>query len=387
MRGERIDRGDPPPVLVIGNPGDRRTRLFEKAVWDAWGRPARLLPWSDVLADPVRLAEAVDETTIVRIDSPGDDFLVWRKLVAMGAQDRRTEVSTSIAEDEAQALSPELGRVRFLRQWYLGWCRALESIATTLAAHPPRSVMNPPDAIRLCFDKDAVHEVLRTHGLPRPERLAGIASFDQLRDTMRNARWSQVFVKPCHASTASGVIALRCSDRGTIAITSLEQVSRPTEWHFYNSFKVRRYDREADVARAVDFILGEGAVVERWIPKLTVGDSAVDVRVVVIDGHPLHTVARASRRPITNLHLRSRRLAGDDIRRRIGDSAWEAGLHSAAAASRACGCGYSGIDLLFDPTGRHAILEVNAFGDLLPGLLHRGRDTYTSEIEMLGRVA
>jgi hypothetical protein len=32
---------------------------------------------------------------------------------------------------------------------------------------------------------------------------------------------------------------------------------------------------------------------------------------------------------------------------------------------------------------RHAIAEVNAFGDLLPGLLNDGRDTYAQQIEVL----
>ena len=32
---------------------------------------------------------------------------------------------------------------------------------------------------------------------------------------------------------------------------------------------------------------------------------------------------------------------------------------------------------------RHAVAEVNAFGDLLPGLLVDGRDTYAAQLEAL----
>jgi hypothetical protein len=43
---------------------------------------------------------------------------------------------------------------------------------------------------------------------------------------------------------------------------------------------------------------------------------------------------------------------------------------------------YAGIDLLIaNGFRKHAILEVNAFGDLLPNVLWNGRDTYTAEIE------
>ena len=30
---------------------------------------------------------------------------------------------------------------------------------------------------------------------------------------------------------------------------------------------------------------------------------------------------------------------------------------------------------------QHAVLEINAFGDLLPGITHRGLDTYESELK------
>lgn len=39
------------------------------------------------------------------------------------------------------------------------------------------------------------------------------------------------------------------------------------------------------------------------------------------------------------------------------------------------------IDLMFTPSfRRHAILELNAFGDLLPSARHREQDTYTAEL-------
>ena len=42
---------------------------------------------------------------------------------------------------------------------------------------------------------------------------------------------------------------------------------------------------------------------------------------------------------------------------------------------------YFGVDLLFLPRfQRHALLEVNAFGDLLPGVTIRSFDTFQSEL-------
>jgi hypothetical protein len=70
----------------------------------------------------------------------------------------------------------------------------------------------------------------------------------------------------------------------------------------------------------------------------------------------------------------------------MGEETW-------AAARTACERGASlfprslhvGVDLLLTPGyRRHAVLEVNAFGDLLPGVLCDGQDTYKAEINALG---
>ena len=43
---------------------------------------------------------------------------------------------------------------------------------------------------------------------------------------------------------------------------------------------------------------------------------------------------------------------------------------------------YCGIDLLVYPDlQRHSIIEINAFGDLIPGTIYQGMDTYSSEIK------
>jgi hypothetical protein len=40
-----------------------------------------------------------------------------------------------------------------------------------------------------------------------------------------------------------------------------------------------------------------------------------------------------------------------------------------------------GVDLLVGLDGSFRVAEVNAFGDLLPGIVDRGQDTYDAQIE------
>ena len=43
-----------------------------------------------------------------------------------------------------------------------------------------------------------------------------------------------------------------------------------------------------------------------------------------------------------------------------------------------------GLDVLFTPGFRsHYLLEINAFGDLLPNVVHRGVNAYEAEVEAM----
>jgi hypothetical protein len=105
--------------------------------------------------------------------------------------------------------------------------------------------------------------------------------------------------------------------------------------------------------------------------------------------------------PITNLHLGNPRGDEGALLAAIGAEAWE---DAKAACERAAavfpGSLYAGVDVLVRPRaaelevarparGRapHAILEINAFGDLLPGVRHSGDDTYEAEIKAVLRDA
>jgi hypothetical protein len=82
---------------------------------------------------------------------------------------------------------------------------------------------------------------------------------------------------------------------------------------------------------------------------------------------------------MTNLHLGNQRGDETTLREAIGD----VGLASAfRLAERAAACFpdslYAGVDVLLDSSHRAWVGEINAFGDLLPRLLHRGESAYTA---------
>ncbi|MGW1274899.1 STM4014 family protein, partial [Streptomyces sp. NPDC002491] len=242
---------DPVPRLaVVANPENRRVALFEEAVRAA-GLPApRIVPWADVLR--ARGADfAVDE--IVRIDSPGENPEVDRML--RGAQDPT--------------------RVEGSARWYAGFVAAVRSLRGGVR-------LTDPDDVAVLFDKRLCHGVLRAAGVPVPASPTSgpagtpVRGWDDVRAAMRVHRMPRLFVKPAHGSSASGVLAVETGGGGRIRATTSVELTADGVLH--NSLRVRRYERERDVAAVVDALAPDGLHLERWLPKASQHGRAADLR-------------------------------------------------------------------------------------------------------------
>lgn len=181
---------------------------------------------------------------------------------------------------------------------------------------------------------------------------------------------ARLFVKPAHGSSASGVLAVESGGGGRIRATT--SVELGADGGLYNSLRVRRYEREQDIAAIVDALAPDGLHLERWLPKASQDGRAADLRVVVVAGRATHAVVRTSRSPMTNLHLGGRRGDLDAVRENVeaAGARWTDLLgvcEQAAACFPRTLC--VGVDLLPAVGWRRAAIgEVNAFGDLLPRL-------------------
>jgi glutathione synthase/RimK-type ligase-like ATP-grasp enzyme len=341
-------------LAVVTTPGGRRARLFADAVRAAGLPPAVEVPWRSLAAGRV---PEIPDGALVRVDSPDGD----------------AEADRLFRGDAEPA---EHGEIRSGAAWYGGFTAALGR----LAGVPGIRLLNDPGELAVLFDKRRCHAVLESAGVAVPPALPVLAGYAGLREGMRTAGWGRVFVKPPHGSSASGVIAFETSGERMVATTSVEV----SGGKLYNSLTVRRYTDEATVAFIVDRL---GALhVERWFPKASHGGWTVDLRVVMVGGEPTHVVVRSSRHPMTNLHLGAQRGDVDGVRHAAGGENWRAAMETCVrAAAEFPGCLMVGIDLMFSRNWRrHAVAEVNAFGDLLPGLVNEyGRDTYAEQVHRM----
>ncbi|CAO0827197.1 hypothetical protein SMICM17S_10752 [Streptomyces microflavus] len=336
-------------------------------------------------------------------DRPAADDVAWRISVEPYGDDDRDRPWEQEFADFLDAVDPAGVRALIIGQWRRGVRRELRRAhrsgdrrrrpadlaggrcsSGTWRRSRPRS----PGSSGCC------HALLEDAGVPVPasptsgRRAARVRDWSDVRALMREHRMPRAFVKLAHGSSASGVLAVETAGPGRVrASTSVE---RDAEGRLFNSLRVRRYTTEREVGAIVDALAPDGLHIERWLPKASQRGRAADLRIVVVGGRATHAVVRTSLSPMTNLHLGGARGDLDEVRAAVSavGGCWREAL---AVCERAAACFPGtlcvGVDLL--PAAgwrRFAVGEVNAFGDLLPGLTGlpgsgaEGLDTYAAQV-------
>ncbi|MFE3019495.1 STM4014 family protein [Streptomyces sp. NPDC059256] len=356
-----------PQLVVVGNPANRRVVLFREAARRARLPEVRVVPWIDVLRGRARFH--ADEW--VRLDSPGEDAEVEKAL--RGVDDPT--------------------RVEGTARWYQRFTAAVHEVSA-IASAAGATLLDDPADLAVLFDKRLCHGVLSTAGLAVPDSPTSgadgppVHGWADVRALQQSTGLRRIFIKLAHGSSASGVLAVETASGGRVQATT--SVERDDSGRLYNSLRVRRYRTEGEVAALVDTLAPDGLHIERWVPKASQDGRTADLRVVVTAGRATHAVVRTSRSPMTNLHLGGARgdLAAARIAVERAGGEWAGALRLCEeAASAFPGSLRVGVDLLPASDWRSfSIGEVNAFGDLLPGLTGlpgsgaESEDTYGAQL-------
>ena len=168
-----------PQLVVIGNPANRRIAYLQAALERLGRPPARVLSYLDVLADAVdwrgavanaAVAGAIPAETIVRLESPGEEFEVERLLLLRGCEAAAREQAPRLDAAAISQLCFDLGRILHPRQWYLGYRAFLRDMEQTLADAGARAMNHPADVAAM-FDKPECQARLAAAGVPIPPPL------------------------------------------------------------------------------------------------------------------------------------------------------------------------------------------------------------------------
>ncbi|WP_438350771.1 STM4014 family protein [Paenibacillus sp. FA6] len=396
-------------MIIIGNSDNRRTAGLQAARAGLGLPPALVLNYIDVLQGRVSLSsiaqilgQTMDEPPLLRIDAPGEHFEVERELIALGTPDaeipdiddrwlryNKNAVSPFSAK-MARSMKEIKGKLYHPSQWFRGYCRLLSRLDREAIQlwNTPRW-MNAPEDIAAMFDKRYTHEILSAAGLPVPRRLASpeaIPDYDTLRDAMASERTYRLFIKLAAGSGACGVIAYQVNPvtGAESAVTTIgveNYQARPPL--FYNVKKLVNYKEHRTIRQIINWLLGHGAHVEQWIPKASYENRTFDIRQLVVAGKACHSIARASRTPITNLHLDSDRLSLKEIGLpdKLQATVRQCAEKTLSVFPRST---VAGIDVLLSSgSNRPHVLDVNPFGDLLYDSHYEGYTPYEWEMRMI----
>ncbi len=366
MPSTQPDSGTPPHWVVLGVASSKRARGLQAARAGLGLPPAQFVEWQDWLASPQALQQQLLRPCRFKIEPPGDDAHAHLHLMELG-NDRL---------GRPRGRAPAHGELLATDAWFAGFSAQLAHLDSVLAGLPHVKPLNPPADILAMTDKLLCQQRLQAHAVPTPPLLGAVSNYDHFIDLMRQHGHDRVYLKARYGSSAAGVLAYRHNGRGQAqATTSAKLVDDGGGARLFNVKRLRSYDRPAEIRQLVDSIAAQGAYAEAWIPKPRLGAGHFDLRVLSLDGRPAHRVARVGERTMTNLHLDCRRADPLELMDPAQQALLEGVVRQAARAFP--DSQLIGFDLVVNRQSAR-VLEANAFGDLLPGLLWQGRDTYAA---------
>jgi hypothetical protein len=377
----------PPRYVLVANPGTKRCELYRRelaAFWAACGATpdVTVVPWAEVVPRDGHLdgLPAFDRPAVVRLESPGKDAHVYRLLLEAGGRDDPSEPPR-----DCRAVPMTRGLLLRPGLWFRGFRRALAGLRRSFDARPHLTPTACPLAVAAMFDKTATARTLAAAGVPVPDALPEPPDEPAVvHDLAVCHGWDSAYVKLNSGSSATGIVVLHPTAAGRPAFGITTLIRRGAD--YFSTRQVQRVTGE-ELERAVQFVLDEGAIVQRGVPLAQLDGDNFDLRVVCVGGTPVATVVRVSPHPMTNLHLGGRR--GDLARCRaaVPPRVWLDALDQCAAAADCFDSTVAGVDLAFERgLGRSVVLEVNAFGDFFPGWADaRGRSVHALEIEHTAR--
>ncbi|MDP6045099.1 MAG: STM4014 family protein [Phycisphaerae bacterium] len=371
--------------VVLADRRDRRVALYQQALERFGATRFCVVDYRQLISNPDRLTQAASGPSVIRIESPGRDPEVCRALLSRGAQAALNQGAAFIEPERLARLPLDKGRILYPRQWYLGFCAVLGDIESQLAGCSDVVLTSQPRDIASLFDKRRCNALFARAGAPVPQALPHVTCFDELRSEMHRHGLPRVFIKLNNGSSAFGVGAYETSRGRQQLRTTVEMVRSAGQTILYNSRRLQRYANPSDIAALIDALCEHDVHAEAWIPKAGLDGHTIDLRVVTIRQEPRHAVVRMSKGPITNLHLLNRRADPSALRSRMDPDAWNSLLNSCrTVASQFPDTLHVGVDVAVGPRlAKHAVIEANAFGDLLHDVTDRNMTTHEAEVAAL----
>ena len=361
--------------LIIGDNKGRRIKTFAGCLEKEGDFPYFILDWTDLLENPRIIEKFLEKSNIVKIEPPEKNTEIYRKFLKFGngAEKILFEEKKNRAENNEIITAPGI--------WFDGVKNVFGKMAEIFDKYKKTYLMCDINELLIMMDKKSTYEYLS--GAERnfylPERTQDFQNYDEFFETVKN-KTVKYFIKLRSGSGSTGVLAYSYNAKldEEKVFTSLNYSLEKNKLEFFSTYRVKMYTEKNVIKNMVNWIIENGAHIEKWIPKLTYEKYGFDTRVFVAGKKAEYMLSRLSTGPITNLHLKN-------MRKESREFMEEEQLKLISRASedvmnifdRSL---YAGIDVLLSNNMKPYIIDVNPFGDLFNNLIDSPENVYYAEI-------
>lgn len=362
--------------ILIGDSLGKRSKIFADCLKNTGIYNYKMISWLDILNDISSLYNLIKENTVIKIDPPEKDLEIYRQLLIKG------DSTGLISSKDIRSIDFNDKKIVHPKQWYNGFCLALDSINAAIKYKGLSNTvcMIDTEEAKIMMDKTKCYNRLSTHdgSYNLPKSLEHGSSFKEFYE-IHGDKHIRCFIKLRYGSGGTGVLAYTHNPRlGKFKLSTSLAYSEHNRV-FFNNNRVVNYRDRSDIDRLVTWVLEKGAHVESWIPKPSHDGMAYDTRVCIIDKKPEYLVSRFSKTPITNLHLRNKRLSTESFMNEGNiDSIKNASVDVMRCFNNSL---YAGLDVVHTKDMGSYIIDVNPFGDLFYNLIDSPDNVYYKQIQ------
>lgn len=373
--------------LIIGDLKGRRVNSFIECLNHLNIKNYKVITWTELLMDVSIFHKNLKENTIIKLEPPEKDMNIYNGFLKLG------EEKGEVSRKEIENIDFSTCEIVAPAQWYEGFKILLGNMEEIYRNHEDKNIflMNDFKEILIMMDKSKTYETLeekvKDYEFYLPEKLETPKSYREFKEIYGH-KVMKCFIKLRYGSGGTGIIAYKNNPRvlEESIFTSLNCETREGKTIFYSNNKVNYFEDKDKIKILIDWVLLNGAHIESWIPKASYEGYSFDTRAFVMDKKSEYLISRLSKTPITNLHLRNKRMeSGDIISRENIHRISKAAEDVMKVFDKSL---YAGIDVVCSKGYKPYIIDVNPFGDLFHNLLGTDKNTHYLEInkaiEILG---
>lgn len=366
--------------LIIGDLNGRRINSFIECLNNLGFRNYKVITWNELLLDVNIFRKNLKENTIIKIEPPEKDMNIYSGFLKLGSS--KGEVS----KKDIEKIDFSTCEIVAPAQWYEGFKILLSHMENIFLNEKHKNIflMNDFKEILVMMDKGKTYEILeekmKDYDFYLPKKIDTPKNYREFREVYGN-KITKCFIKLRYGSGGTGIIAYKNNPKllEESIFTSLNFENKDGKQIFYSNNKVNYFEDKDKIKNLIDWVLLNGAHVESWIPKASYEGYAFDTRVFVINKNSEYLISRLSKTPITNLHLRNKRMESRDI---ISEEHINIISKAAEDVMKVFHNSlYAGIDVVCSKGYRPYIIDVNPFGDLFHNLLGTDKNTHYLEIK------